>query len=919
MSGAPVVAEGGLVGVVVEHAPREGASAITAVPLNALEYDPVHPGWGSGVDNAPQWWARLGVSGLGELRWLPARKTRREPAYWATVRAIHARTEQLEGRTRELADLAAFATGPGGYRWLTGQAWAGKTALAVEICTSARPPSVDVVAYFLSRQEADANSNRFLAAVVPQLAYLLEEDPPAPSLEEFRDLWSRAADHLAREKRLLLLVVDGLDEDLHPQGMPSIASLLPSEVAASAHVLVTSRPDLRPDFVAGHPLQAVSQVKLDPSPHAQNLAKLASQELRDLLHGDDQDLAAEILGVLTAAAGALTINDLTTLADDLEAATPARSRQVERLVTERAARSLRPVDAEEPRRYQFTHGSLLEQAQTDPDLVVLRHPAYRRRIDQWADQWRDAGWPAWHLGEPGTPRYLLDVYPHLLLGKQVGSAPEGERAESAAQPADLRRLAALVSDVRWVDSAVCTIGLDSVLQVLGTTAELVPDETSVTSVLRLLQLQAHNLRPTSSTVRPGLTATQLCCEALRTGHEDIARAAASHAEHCPAPQLIPRWTTGRTSSHLVSVVGRHDGFVNAVAVLPNGLVVSAGQNGIVRLWSRPSVDLGNHNAEVNAIAVLSSGQLVSGGDDRVVQLWDPAHATGVELGSHESYVLAVAALPNGLVVSGSWDGAIRIWDPAHPGHPAVKLGRRRGAVNALAALADGRVVSAGDDGALRVWDPAHPGHPAVKLGRRRGAVNALAALADGRVVSAGDDGALRVWDPAHPGHPAVKLGRHRGAVNAVAVLRSGRIVSGGSDGVLRIWDVASAGGPDVELGRPADQVNAITLLADGRVVSGGSDGVVRIWDPDHPGIKAEPRHREVKAVGLLANGRVVCGDSDGAVRVWNPARPSDRSIKIVNGSWRRGVPAKLGRRGCAGGHGPAFAATGVLPVRRPAP
>ena len=45
----------------------------------------------------------------------------------------------------------------------------------------------------------------------------------------------------------------------------------------------------------------------------------------------------------------------------------------------------------------------------------------------------------------------------------------------------------------------------------------------------------------------------------------------------------------------------------------------------------------------------------------------------------------------------------------------------------------------------------------------------------------------------------------------------------------------------------------------------------------------------------------------------------DACAKKVNGSWRRGVPAKLGRRGCAGGHGPAFAATGVLPVRRPAP
>ena len=42
-------------------------------------------------------------------------------------------------------------------------------------------------------------------------------------------------------------------------------------------------------------------------------------------------------------------------------------------------------------------------------------------------------------------------------------------------------------------------------------------------------------------------------------------------------------------------------------------------------------------------------------------------------------------------------------------------------------------------------------------------------------------------------------------------------------------------------------------------------------------------------------------------------------IKAVNGSWRRRVPAKLGSGGCAGGHGPGFAATGVLPVRRPTP
>lgn len=72
MSGAPVIADGCLIGVVSEHAAREGPSAITAVPLSALERDPAHPAWGPGVANASEWWERLGVADLAELRRLPS-------------------------------------------------------------------------------------------------------------------------------------------------------------------------------------------------------------------------------------------------------------------------------------------------------------------------------------------------------------------------------------------------------------------------------------------------------------------------------------------------------------------------------------------------------------------------------------------------------------------------------------------------------------------------------------------------------------------------------------------------------------------------------------------------------------------------------------------------------------------------------
>lgn len=72
MSGGPVIAGGRLLGVVIEHAKREGQSAITMAPLSLLERHQDYPRWGSGVPDPGAWWRRLGVSSLAALVRLPA-------------------------------------------------------------------------------------------------------------------------------------------------------------------------------------------------------------------------------------------------------------------------------------------------------------------------------------------------------------------------------------------------------------------------------------------------------------------------------------------------------------------------------------------------------------------------------------------------------------------------------------------------------------------------------------------------------------------------------------------------------------------------------------------------------------------------------------------------------------------------------
>jgi WD40 repeat protein len=119
---------------------------------------------------------------------------------------------------------------------------------------------------------------------------------------------------------------------------------------------------------------------------------------------------------------------------------------------------------------------------------------------------------------------------------------------------------------------------------------------------------------------------------------------------------------------------------------------------------RGPVELGRRELMVGAVAVLPDGRVVTGGSyDGRVLVWDPAEPGSgpVELGRYELGVGVVAVLPDGRVVTsggGFVGGAqVLVWDPAEPGTGPAELGRRDGGVTAVAVLPDGQVVTGGDD------------------------------------------------------------------------------------------------------------------------------------------------------------------------------------------------------------------------------
>ena len=101
-----------------------------------------------------------------------------------------------------------------------------------------------------------------------------------------------------------------------------------------------------------------------------------------------------------------------------------------------------------------------------------------------------------------------------------------------------------------------------------------------------------------------------------------------------------QWTTRRASTALLFELGRDEDGVGAVAVLPDGRVVTGSRGG-----------------------------------GRVL-VWDPAEpgAGPAELGRDMYGMGAAAVLPDGRVGTGVGSGRVLVWDPAGPGTGPAELG-----------------------------------------------------------------------------------------------------------------------------------------------------------------------------------------------------------------------------------------------------
>jgi hypothetical protein len=439
MSGAAVWASGRLIGVVGQHHPREGLATLTVCPVEQL--------FGSvSEDQLEAWRAALPQlpATAGNL-WLATPPTFRQIGVARARRAAEALAPRvLIGRSAEQAALEAFTISGARWRWIQGDAFAGKTALLAWFALHP-PDSVDIAACFLRRASGEDTAEYALDVLTRQLALLADRGsylpPPFPSerSNDFADLLEEAARACADRDRRLVVLIDGLDEYDPTTTSLDLADWLPDHrtLPDQAMLLAASRAGADVRLPSEHPLLG----------HLQHItASEAATEIQQTAHAELDRAARAPGGFLLPLLCCLAVAGSGLTASDMCALLKRRGRdadvsEIEAQLSNSLGRSLRRLPNPEgtgAQVYAFAHDTLLTEARS---RFASDLPTYDDLIDAWASEYAHDNWPI------GTPQYLLAPYTRELARRARDPAtPDAHRGKAMSGALD--RLSALARSPR---------------------------------------------------------------------------------------------------------------------------------------------------------------------------------------------------------------------------------------------------------------------------------------------------------------------------------------------------------------------------------------------------------------------------------------------------------------------------------------
>ena len=288
-------------------------------------------------------------------------------------------------------------------------------------------------------------------------------------------------------------------------------------------------------------------------------------------------------------------------------------------------------------------------------------------------------------------------------------------------------------------------------------------------------------------------------------------------------------------------------------------VISAGENGIVRIWQVQGqtlregnlIDCEPENCEPVKIARFSpNGQkLVTAGANGTVGLWNVRDEELTELerwNTEQGEVKDVSFSPDGkLMATTGADGTIEIFNFNNfKKKPEILclfdtcVQQNSDVVWSVVFSPDGQsLASVGDDGTMRLWK-RHQNRWQESLRFSQPTDQDLTSVVfspDGNKLAAADKGGVvRLWDIGNSStaKEPIEIPTEQDQIWDVSFSQNGqRLASAGEDGTVKLWDLNDREMESEELAGHQGPVRSASFLAnDQQILSAGDDGSIRLWN-----------------------------------------------------------------------------------------
>lgn len=267
-------------------------------------------------------------------------------------------------------------------------------------------------------------------------------------------------------------------------------------------------------------------------------------------------------------------------------------------------------------------------------------------------------------------------------------------------------------------------------------------------------------------------------------------------EHRPASQ---NWNSYRIGISQQTALQRSS-YGGVVGVNESGRVTIYRLNDLE--WERESFQASN--TYLAAVRVLPNRDIMTAGDDgilRIFRIEKDGEVTFDELPKTGS-IRCFEALPDGRIVTGTDDGRLRLWHKNSVGEwRCDETDGHKGAINSLKALGNGSLVTGGDDSIVKEWHVNQYGIQHLRnLEGHTDAVKSVDMLPDGTILSGSSDKTIRLWREKPISFLSKMMGTtktsqstcevlkgHDSWVMCATFMRDGAIISGSLDGTVRIW------------------------------------------------------------------------------------------------------------------------------------